>query len=205
MVDDRHGPVYEILLRGWESFAGDSVFALRFSTVLFSIISIALLYRLGRELFSPAAGVLAALIFTLMDKQVVLTQEVRGYPLLFLTMIAITFCYVRWRRHPNSGYGFGFVAFSIFGLYLHYFSAMINLAILAHGLLTMRERRNLIALNGLIGLAFLPWVFIVIHQNVYTPQHDDFLQSFYSLPSTAARLNILPKSHLVRRWRLTVC
>ena len=96
MVSDHHGPVYSVLLRGWDALAGHTVLALRLITVLFSIGSIALIYRLGRALFSPAAGVAAALAFTLMDKQVVLTQEVRDYPMIFFTMIAIAYFYVRW-------------------------------------------------------------------------------------------------------------
>src|SRR5512138_1334229 len=117
MVADHHGPIYSWLLRAWDLVAGNTVLALRMITVLFSIASIALLYRLGRELFSPAAGVLSALAFTLMDKHVVLTQEVRDYPMVYFMMIGIALFYVRWRRNPRGGNGFGFVAFTVFALY----------------------------------------------------------------------------------------
>ncbi len=103
MVADHHGPVYSALLRGWALIAGDTVLALRWITVLFSIASMALIYRLGAVMFSRAAGVGAALAFALMDKQVVLTQEVRDYPMVFFTMIAIAYFYVRWRQSPRGG------------------------------------------------------------------------------------------------------
>ena len=83
VITDQHGPVFSFLLRGWFEIAGPTVLGLRWLTVLFSIASVALLYRLGARLFMPLAGVGAALAFALMDKHVVLTQEVRGYPITF--------------------------------------------------------------------------------------------------------------------------
>ena len=178
MAYDHHGPVYSILLRGWDLIAGNSVVALRYVTVLFSISSIALIYALGREILSPAAGVGAALAFTLMDKHVVLTQEVRDYPMVFFMMLLIALFYARWRREPGKGNGFGFVAAMVIALYLHYYASMVNLAIIAHMLITCRDRgqwKHFIALNGLITLAFLPWLPIVFHQFVNTPVDSEVL------------------------------
>jgi hypothetical protein len=178
MVDDHHGPVYSVLLRAWECAAGETVLALRMITVLFSVTSIALLYQLGREMLSPAGGVGAALAFALMDKHIVLTQEVRDYPIIFGAMIAIGLYYVRWRREPGRGNGFGFVLASVFGLYLHYYCYMLNIAILLHALITLRDRarwKHLIALNALIALAFAPWLPVVVHQFVNTPVDSEVL------------------------------
>ncbi|NDJ75327.1 MAG: hypothetical protein GYB65_03630, partial [Chloroflexi bacterium] len=207
MVVDHHGPVYSVLLRAWDALAGNSVFALRSITVLFSISSIALLYRLGRELFSPVAGVWAALAFTLMDKQVVLTQEVRDYPMVFFTMIAITLFYVRWYKTSAPGSAFGFVAASIFGLYLHYYCYMVNLAILLHALLTLRDApgsprfgprwRHFLAQNALVALAFLPWVFIVVHQFVNTPVDSEVL-NIHGMPLNRHTIEYLAVESLNR-------
>jgi mannosyltransferase len=198
MVADHHGPVYSILLRAWELIAGDSVLALRMITVLFSITSIALLYKLGRELLTPAAGVGAALAFTLMDKQVVLTQEVRDYPMIFLTMIVIALFYVRWRRDPGHGNAFGFVAASIIGLYLQYYCYMVNIAILLHALITLRDRRrwrHFLALNALIALAFAPWLPVVIHQFVNTPVDSEVL-NIHGMPLNHHTLKYLADESL---------
>jgi mannosyltransferase len=198
MVADHHGPVYSILLRAWELVAGDSVLALRMITVLFSITSIALLYKLGREMLSPAAGVGAALAFTLMDKQVVLTQEVRDYPIIFFTMIVIALFYVRWRREPGRGNAFGFVAASVFGLYLHYYCYMVNIAILFHALITLRDRnrwKHFIALNALIMLAFAPWLPIVAHQFVNTPVDSEVL-NIHGMPLNRHTLKYLADESL---------
>lgn len=193
MVFDHHGPVYSLLLRGWELLGGETVLALRWITVLFSIASIALLYALGRALFNPAAGVAAALAFALMDKHVVLTQEVRDYPMVFFTMIAIALFYIRWRHRPRGGHAFWFVAASVFGLYLHYYCYMVNLAILVHAALTLRDRtarRHFLALNGLILLAFAPWLPVVVHQFVNTPVDSEVL-TIHGMPLNRETLDYL--------------
>lgn len=178
MAYDHHGPVYSTLLRGWQVIAGDAVLALRYITVLFSIGSMALIYALGRHLLNPAAGVGAALAFALMDKHIVLTQEVRDYPMVFFMMLLIALFYLRWRAQPTSGHGFGFVAATVVALYLHYYAFMVNIAILVHALLTLRGRdrwRHFAALNGLVVLAFAPWLPIVLHQFVNTPVDSQVL------------------------------
>jgi hypothetical protein len=208
MVADHHGPVYSTLLRAWDGVAGQTVLALRWITVLFSVGSVALIYRLGRAMFTPAAGVGAALALALMDKQTVLAQEVRDYPMVFFTMIAIAYFYVRWIQgasppaaidHPRSGpisasgYAFWFVACSIWGLYLHYYCFMVNLAIILHALFALRDRRawrHFWALNGLIALAFAPWLPIVVHQFVNTPVNSEVL-NIHGMPFNRHTLEYL--------------
>lgn len=178
MVHDHHGPEYSILLRAWEWAVGGTVVALRMQAVLFSIASIALLYRVGRALFTPQAGVLAALVFTLLDKQVVLTQEVRDYPMVFFAMMTTAFCYVQWRRHPRRGYAFGYVLSAILGLYLHYYTYMVVVAIVLHALITLRGRepwRHFIAINAVVVLGFAPWIPVVIYQYTHTPVNVEVL------------------------------
>ena len=74
-----------------------------------------------------------------MDKQVVLAQEVRDYPMVFFVMIGIAYFYALWLRRPQGGSAFGYVLLSVIGLYLHYYCYMVNLAILVHAGLTLPE------------------------------------------------------------------
>lgn len=203
MVVDHHGPVYSALLRSWDYVAGPRVLALRYVTVLFSVASIALIARLGREIVNPAAGVGAALAFTLMDKHVVLTQEVRDYPMVFFMMIAIAYFYARWWRtvqvgRAQPGSAFGFVAASVIGLYLHYYCYMVNLAIVLHALVTLRGRRawrHFLMLNGLIALAFAPWLPVVVHQFVWTPV-DDVVLTTHGMPLNWDTVDYLARESL---------
>lgn len=197
VITDQHGPVFSFLLRGWYEIAGPSVLGLRWLAVLFSIASVALLYRLGARLFMPLAGIGAALAFALMDKHVVLTQEVRGYPILFFIIIAIALFYLRW-RDGRRGAAFGFVAASVIGVHLHYYAAMIVLACAVHALLTLRGRdrwRHYVALNALIVLAFVPWLFVAAYQFLNTPV-DDTVLTTRGMPFNRATLEYLATESL---------
>lgn len=193
MVNDHHGPEYSIMLRAWDLLVGGTVVALRMQAVLFSIASIALLYRLGRALFTPLAGVLAALTLTLMDKHVVLTQEVRDYPMVYFMMIATALCYVGWRQHPRRGYAFGYVLSTLLGLYLHYYTYLVNVAIGLHALLTLRGRerwRHFVLINAAVLLGFLPWIPIIYYQFINTPVDAEVL-TIHGMPLTADTLRYL--------------
>jgi len=197
VITDQHGPVFTFLLRGWYEVAGPSVVGLRWLTALCSLASIALLYRLGARLFAPGVGVGAAIAFTMMDKQVVLTQEVRGYPILFLIMIAIALFYLRWRE-GQRGAGLGYVALGVLGVHFHYYAAMILLACGAHALLTLRDRRrwrHFLALNALITLAFAPWALVAVYQFLNTPV-DTTVLTTRGMPFNRATLEYLASESL---------
>lgn len=197
VITDQHGPVFSFLLRGWFEIAGPTVLGLRWLTVLFSIASVALLYRLGARLFMPLAGVGAALAFALMDKHVVLTQEVRGYPITFFMMMVVALFYLRWRE-GRRGAGFGFVAASVIGVHLHYYAGMITLACALHALVTLRGRdrwRRFLALNALIVLAFVPWMAVAAYQFLNTPVDAEVL-TIRGMPFNRATLAYLASESL---------
>lgn len=54
-----NGPLYHLMLRGWFALAGVNDFVLRFFSVLFGVLLVALLYALGSRLFGRRAGLAA--------------------------------------------------------------------------------------------------------------------------------------------------
>ena len=55
-----NGPFYFLLLRGWIALTGTSEYAMRFLSLCFGVLCVPLAYALGRRLFNPQAGFLAA-------------------------------------------------------------------------------------------------------------------------------------------------
>jgi len=85
---DIHPPGYYLLLAGWERLAGHSAFAMRYISVLSSVLTVAVLIALGRRLFSPGVGVLAGLLGAIHPLVVYYAQEARMYALLGLLSAA---------------------------------------------------------------------------------------------------------------------
>lgn len=73
-------PLYYFLLMGWMRF-GSSDAWLRSLSVIFAIVSVFLIYRLGRRLAGEAEGLIAALLLTISPVFINHAQEIRMYAL----------------------------------------------------------------------------------------------------------------------------
>jgi predicted membrane-bound mannosyltransferase len=94
-------PVFYLVLHFWQALAGHSQFALRFLSVLFNVLQVPLIYQLGRRLFDPPAGLLAALVGAVSVIQVYYAQEVRMYSLVPLLSLAATYALSRFTFHVS--------------------------------------------------------------------------------------------------------
>src|SRR5215213_1978469 len=60
---DRHPPLYFVALSLWRQAAGDSRLALRFLSIVGGLLTVAIVYGIGADMFGRRAGVFAALLF----------------------------------------------------------------------------------------------------------------------------------------------
>jgi uncharacterized membrane protein len=107
---DVHPPAYFALLHLWMAVTGQSEFALRYLSVLFSLLTLALLWRFaaGMAKLLPsvqpahsAAPLLATLLAGLSPLYVAYAQEVRSYALI--TFLALISTFMLWRiLYPSS-------------------------------------------------------------------------------------------------------
>ncbi|MBI5930194.1 MAG: glycosyltransferase family 39 protein [Chloroflexi bacterium] len=165
VADDVHPPLFFIGLWGWRQFTGDTLFEMRYYSVLLTLIGTAIMYRLGRAMFSPMAGILAALFYTLHDLVIVLTQEVRHYPQqMMLTALAMWLYWRFWER-PTRSRG---VAFALAGtalIYSHYWGGFVLLTLGLHALITHRHNfRPYLVANLAIGVLYAAWLPVIYHQ-----------------------------------------
>lgn len=122
-----HVPLYFWSLRAWTLIAGDTDFALRFVSVVWSTLAVALLYRLAARLAAPAVAVLAAFLLAINPLQVWYAQEARMYAMLVgLSLIAllgldIALTSPRGRVRGASLY----VAASLAAMYAQYYGVLV--------------------------------------------------------------------------------
>ena len=87
---DNHPQAYFVLLGSTARLLGDSVFALRYPSVIFSILIIPLLYVAGRRLMNESAGRYAALLGALSPMFLWYSQEARPYMMAaFMSLLSI--------------------------------------------------------------------------------------------------------------------
>ncbi len=92
---DTNPPLYFILLSGLRVFAGESEYALRFLSVMAGVLTVTLLYAVGRRLFSDRAGWLAAVLGMLSSFFVWYSQEARMYALFALLSLSSVYLLLR--------------------------------------------------------------------------------------------------------------
>jgi len=100
LVDPGNPPLYYSLLHGWLVF-GDSEASLRLLSALFGVLTIPLVYALGRTIRDHRLGIVSALLFAISPFQVWYSQEARGYSLLTFGATAAMLGVAYLLRHPE--------------------------------------------------------------------------------------------------------
>ena len=79
---ESHPPLYYLLMRAWQGVFGDSDTSALALSILFGLMMIPVIYRVGRRVFSPATGLIAAALVTTSPIMVKYSAMVRPYSLL---------------------------------------------------------------------------------------------------------------------------
>jgi hypothetical protein len=162
---DVHPPAYFVLLRLWMSVAGGSEFALRYLSVCFSLLTVALLWRFAAAIMhhSPfIPGLLAALS----PMYVAYAQEVRSYAML--TFLAAASAFWLWQiifRGPTRRRLLFYITLTAAGLYTHYFT--LFLLLFENVAWAWRHKRRLVIWLGVqagVLLLFAPQLRLALRQ-----------------------------------------
>lgn len=93
---DPHPPLYYYLFHFWMLLSGTSKLSIRFFSIFFGTATVALVFILGRRLFSSRVGLISAALLTLAPFAVQYSQEVRMYALVMFLGALTTYVLVRW-------------------------------------------------------------------------------------------------------------
>lgn len=141
-ADDIQPPLYYYAVAGWTRLVGRSEWALRFPSVFFGVLTVALLWTLARRLFGKtgvgrgAAGIVA-LLAALSPLHVYYAQEARMYTLLTFGGVLAGYALLRasgraegqrGRRAEERRWWVMFVLASTAMLYTHYFGVFLLVA-----------------------------------------------------------------------------
>ncbi len=94
-TQDTNPPLYFILLSGLRVFSGESEYALRFLSVIAGVLSVPLLFALGRRLFSRRVAWLTAVLGVFSSFFVWYSQEARMYTLFVTLSLASVYLLLR--------------------------------------------------------------------------------------------------------------
>lgn len=173
---DIHPPLYYWLLHGWMRIFGENEVGVRSLSAVAAVLLVAVVYRLGTQLFDRRVALLAAFVAAVSPFQVYYAQEARMYALLALWGALTVWATaglmgigegIRGRQGSGPGrcvalYSALYVLAATLGLYTHYAFPLIlaatNLAVLVWLLRGRREGRVARRLAGWLILQLVPLV-----------------------------------------------
>ena len=162
-VADAHPLGYYAFLSVWIRWFGTGLAEARFPSLVLGLVAVFLTWRIGRQLFSPRVGIVAAAVVALNPFQIIAANEIRMYPLLECLALAST--WIAWRavRSPEVrwwwiGYGLSVAAMA----YTSYYSFFLIPGQVLWVWLSHSSRRQALANLSIAGAAaavcYLPWV-----------------------------------------------
>ena len=134
VAGDVHPPLYYLLLKGWMTLAGDSPIALRSLSVAFGVIAVGLAYRLAVRWLSRSAAIVTLAWLAVSPHLIFYSQEARMYAPATAFALAACLAYRRWVESGFARPG-RLAAFAVAmtgALYLHYFTALVLVALWTH-------------------------------------------------------------------------
>lgn len=166
---DLHPPFYYIVLHFWMKLFGDSEFSLRFISATFGILSVYVIYRVGKLIFNEKIGLLSAFLLSISYIGIRYAQEARSYSLLLLLILLSNYYFIaiikdtREKEKRDIKHIVGYFICTILLLYTHYFGIFYVIAQNLYYILIYRKDIRLwITVQFLMLLSFSFLVPIII-------------------------------------------
>jgi uncharacterized membrane protein len=195
-----HPPLFYVIHKSTLALWGGSEFGQRFATAMFSILSVALIYRAGRLMLNKKTALFAALLLALNPLHIWFAQEARMYSLLgALTLVSMA----AFRRAIETNRLRYWVALGMansISFILHYFSFFIPATQFVFLILTFshnyRRLRAWATVQAIASIPLLPWlIFTALREGqtfgigfLVKPTLFDLLVTFWNLTTGSSSL-----------------
>jgi mannosyltransferase len=133
--------LYYLLLRGWIGFS-DAAWWVRLLSALMGVAAVPVVYWIGKALFSPRVGLLAALLLAINPFAIRYAQEARSYSLLVLLISVSFLAFFSCLRQPSRFWSVCYVLSTTLALYTHFFAALAVLVQLVSSAALPAARRR---------------------------------------------------------------
>ena len=161
-ANDPGPPGWRLLADTWMDYFGRSEEIARALSKLINLVTLALLYQLGNQIFGRRVGLYAIVLLGVYGFAANAMYELRPYPLLIMLVTALHLLFYRWLQQPSRILMLAYTAAGIAAIYTHFFSAFVFPAhAICLVILTRFERKlwlNSLLMWVFIGISVLGWL-----------------------------------------------
>ncbi|MBI2304524.1 MAG: glycosyltransferase family 39 protein [Chloroflexi bacterium] len=165
---ERRPPLYYLLLHYWTALAGSQDFALRYPSLFFGLLSLALVHRLGQRWGGGWMGTLAAYFLAISPFFILYSRMARSYSLTASLGLLSCLYFLLLLEKRRRIYWAGYLATSALLLYTDYVALPVlagqNLFWLLWGRRQGPSARSWIGGQLALAISFVPWLPIVFSQ-----------------------------------------
>lgn len=130
--------LFNLLVIGARSIGGDSDVVMRIPSLLMAMGTLVLIYRLGKRVAGPLAGMFSCLIFVAMREVIYVASTVRPYALAILLVTGAMLALVNWLDSGRLLYAGVYVVLAALTAYATYLYCMMFLVHAAYAFVRMR-------------------------------------------------------------------
>lgn len=161
-----HPPFYYIIIHYWIELFGDSEFSIRFPSVIFGIISVFIIYKLGKLIFDEKVGILGAFILSISIFHILYSQTARFYSLLTLSVLLSSYYFIKILEEPKQKNTIKYIISTLLMVYAHGYGLFYIIFQNIYYLLFKKNIRYWFLVQGIILIFFMPWIYIMIKRLV---------------------------------------
>lgn len=171
IAQDVHVPFYHVLLHLWLKVFGSDIVTARLFSLMFFVLTIPLVYMLGRYAFNRRVGLYAALLLTITPFMNWYASETRMYAMLVFITVLHQLFFIKIFREGKPAHWWGYTLTAVAGVYTHYFFAFVLLTEALFFLIYRKHfpaktLRKLFASAVLVGASIAPWLYYVYNLGV---------------------------------------
>jgi uncharacterized membrane protein len=100
---DFHPPLYYLILKVWSYTFGTSEIALRLPSIIFGLLTIYLIYLIGKDLFNKKVGLMAGILLATSGLHIYYSQEARMYALTAFLVTFSIFSFMKILKNDRLG------------------------------------------------------------------------------------------------------
>lgn len=201
---DMATPAFSFFAILWSSLVSGE-FMLRLSSVIFAVMSIFLIYKLGKTLFDHKVGLISAYLLAISPFHVYYSQEFRMYSLITFLSIASAIFLVKFLETERKIFLSGYVVSHILSIYFHITTFLILFAQIVFSIIYLRRKRRLFKnwlwANLIIMILLSPEAFLII-RSVEKNSWNYFLSTTISTVSELGHLSALIPFYTLKNFCL---
>jgi len=174
VINDIHPPLYYLILKGWITIFGDSSASCRMLSAIFSILTLPILYLIGKEIRDEKLGLIIIFLYSISPFSIYYANEVRSYSLIHFLFTIILYFTIKSIKTPTIFKNYIYVGTAgTLLIYTHYIGFIYLIGLIFGIFIINRQQegiyKNIFIITLIMAISYIPWIPFAISDTLGGP------------------------------------